>query len=175
LNLGNKKMPILIMIDIFNGRIRIFDLRIIIVQVQDIMSTNVKTVTPDQLVRDVAIIMVMDHISGAPVVDNNNLVGIISEKDILQHMFPKLDEVMSDARFDFENMEHNYKDTMNVKVGELMTKDVASIDLSMPCLKAASTMWLRNFRRIPVTHNNKLVGIVSIGDVHRAIFKSRIK
>ncbi len=29
-------------------------------------------------------------------------------------------------------------------------------------------MWLRKFRRIPVTHNNKLVSIVSIGDVHRA-------
>ena len=87
-------------------------------------------------------------------------------------MFPKLDEVMSDTYFDFENMEHNYKDTMNVKIGELMTKEVASIDLDMPCLKAASTMWLKRFRRIPVTHKGKLVGIVSIGDVHRAIFKS---
>jgi CBS domain-containing protein len=115
----------------------------------------------------------MDHISGAPVVDgDNNLVGIISEKDILQHMFPKLDEVMSDAHLDFENMEHNYKDTMSVKIGDIMTKGVASIDLDMPCLKAASTMWLRKFRRIPVTHNGKLVGIVSIGDVHRSIFKS---
>ena len=53
-----------------------------------------------------------------------------------------------------------------------MTKNVSSIDLNMPCLKAASTMWLKKFRRIPVTHNGKLVGIVSIGDVHRAIFKS---
>ena len=60
-------------------------------QVQDIMSTNVKTVGPDDLVKDIAILMIMDHISGAPVVDDgNNLVGIISEKDILQHMFPSL-------------------------------------------------------------------------------------
>lgn len=141
--------------------------------VEDIMSTNVKTVTVDQPVKDIAIMMVMDHISGAPVVDDeNNLVGIISEKDILQHMFPKLEEVMSDTHFDFENMESNYKDTMNYKIGDIMTKDVASIDLGMPCLKAASTMWLRKFRRIPVTSQGKLVGIVSIGDVHRAIFKS---
>ncbi len=141
--------------------------------VQDIMSTNVKTVTVDQPVKDIAIMMVMDHISGAPVVDgDNNLVGIISEKDILQHMFPKLEEVMSDTHFDFENMESNYKDTMNYKIGDIMTKDVASIDLEMPCLKAASTMWLRKFRRIPVTSQGKLAGIVSIGDVHRAIFKS---
>lgn len=141
-------------------------------QVQEIMSTNVKTFRPDSLVKEIAVMMVTDHISGAPVVDDNdNLVGIVSEKDILQHMFPKLDEVMSDTHFDFEDMEHNYKDTMNVKISEIMTKNVSSIDLDMPCLKAASTMWLKKIRRIPVTHNGKLVGIVSIGDVHRAIFK----
>jgi len=59
--------------------------------VQDIMSTDVKTVTADQPVKDIALMMIMDHISGAPVVDaDNNLVGIISEKDILQHMFPEI-------------------------------------------------------------------------------------
>ncbi len=141
-------------------------------QVQDIMVTNVKTVKPDDLVKDIAVMMIMDHISGAPVVDDeNNLLGIISEKDILQHMFPKLDEIMSDQCFDFEDLEHNYKNTMSVKIGDLMTKNVMSIEATMPCLKAASTMWLRKFRRIPVTKDGKLIGIVSIGDVHRAIFK----
>jgi predicted transcriptional regulator len=142
-------------------------------QVKDIMSTSLKTVKANQLVKDVALMMIMDHISGAPVVDENNkLVGVISEKDILQHMFPKIDDIMADNHLDFEDMEHNYIETMNIKVNDLMTKSVSSIDLSMPCLKAASTMWLKNFRRIPVTENGKLVGIVSIGDVHRAIFKS---
>ncbi len=143
--------------------------------VQDIMTTDIKTVTPDQPVKDIALMMVMEHISGAPVVDaDNNLVGIISEKDILQHMFPKLEDIMSDTHFDFENMETNYKGTMNVKIGDIMTKHVDSIDVDMPCLKAASTMWLRKYRRIPVTKNGKLIGIISIGDVHRAIFKSCI-
>lgn len=141
--------------------------------VQDIMTTNVKAFTEDQSIKDIAIMMVMDHISGAPVVDHdNNLVGIISEKDILQHMFPKLEEVMNEGKLDFEDMESRYKDTMSVKIGEIMVKDVTSIALDMPCLKAASTMWLKNFRRIPVTVKGKLVGIVSIGDVHRAIFSN---
>ncbi|WP_428086078.1 CBS domain-containing protein [Candidatus Thioglobus sp.] len=141
--------------------------------VQDIMTTDVKTVTPDQPVKDIALMMIMDHISGAPVVDaDNKLVGIISEKDILQRMFPKLEEVMSDTHFDFENMETNYKDAMNVKIGDIMTVSVDSIDVDMPCLKAASNMWLRNYRRIPVTKEGKVIGIISIGDVHRAIFKS---
>jgi len=53
--------------------------------VQDIMTTNIKTVSLDQPVKDIALIMIMDHISGAPVVDgDNNLVGIISEKDIFE-------------------------------------------------------------------------------------------
>jgi hypothetical protein len=67
-------------------------------------------------------------------------------------------------------METNYKDTMNVKIGEVMTVD--SIDLVIPCLKAASIMWLKWYCKTSVTQNRKLVGIISIGDVHRAIFKS---
>ena len=53
-----------------------------------------------------------------------------------------------------------------------MTESVDSIDVDMPCLKAASMMWLRKYRRIPVTQQGKLIGIISIGDVPRAIFKS---
>jgi CBS domain-containing protein len=56
--------------------------------VQDIMTTNVKTVYPDQPVKDIALMMIMDHISGAPVVDaDNNLVGTISIGDIHRAIF----------------------------------------------------------------------------------------
>jgi len=59
-----------------------------------------------------------------------------------------------------------------MQVQGVVSKDVSNIDLDMSCLKAASAMWLRKFRRSPVTHKGKLVGIVSVVDVHRAIFKS---
>lgn len=146
-------------------------------QVRDIMETNVKTVTPDTLVKDIALTMVMGRISGAPVVDEHkNLVGIISEKDILQHMFPNLNDFIDGIAPNFEEMEQNYNDTMNCLVKDLMTKNVASVTENIPILKAASMMWLKNFRRIPVANNEgKLLGIVSIGDVHRSIFKERMK
>ncbi len=146
-------------------------------QVRDIMETNVKTVTPDTLVKDIALTMVMGRISGAPVVDEHkNLVGIISEKDILKHMFPNLNDFIDGIAPDFEEMEQNYNDTMNCYVKDLMTKNVASVKENIPILKAASMMWLKNFRRIPVANNEgKLLGIVSIGDVHRSIFKERMK
>ena len=144
--------------------------------VKEIMTSDIKSVKPDSMVRDVAMVMCLQKISGMPVVDeDNNLVGIISEKDILQHMFPDIDEAMTmDSKPDFEEMEKRYAETLGMKVSELMTKTVATVSADMPCLKAASMMWLRKIRRIPVTEGTKLVGIVSIGDVHRAIFRQQL-
>jgi len=144
-------------------------------QVKEIMTVSPKTVSPDTLIKDVAMMMLIENISGAPVVDSeDNIVGIISEKDVLIHMFPTLDELMNQTRPDFEELENNYQSTMTLMAEELMTKNVATVSSDMPCLKAASIMWMRKIRRIPVADDGKLVGIISIGDVHRAIFKNSI-
>lgn len=144
-------------------------------QVKDIMTANPKTVSPDMLIKDVATMMLIERISGTPVVDDhNNIVGIISEKDILIHMFPTLDELMNESRPDFEELENNYQNTMPLTVKELMSVNVWSVSSDIPCLKAASMMWMRKIRRIPVADDGKLVGIISIGDVHRAIFKNSL-
>lgn len=144
-------------------------------QVKDIMTANTKTVSPDMLIKDVATMMLIERISGAPVIDDdNNIVGIISEKDILIHMFPTLDELMNELRPDFEDLENNYQNTMPLTVKELMSDNVATVSSDIPCLKAASMMWMRKIRRIPVADDGKLVGIISIGDVHRAIFKNSL-
>ncbi len=145
--------------------------------VKEIMTTAVKSVTPDTLVKDVAMVMCLQKISGLPVVDEENrVVGVISEKDILQRMFPDVHEVMTlGSKPDFEEMEQNYHEALNLKVSELMSGNVATVEPDMPCLKAASMMWLRKIRRIPVTEpDGTLVGIVSIGDVHKAIFQRQL-
>ncbi len=144
-------------------------------QVKDIMTASPKTVSPDMLIKDVATMMLIERISGAPVVDeSDNIVGIISEKDILIHMFPTLDELMNETSPDLEELENNYHQTMPLTVQELMSSNVSTVSSDMPCLKAASMMWIRKIRRIPVADDGKLVGIISIGDVHRAIFKNSI-
>ena len=70
--------------------------------------------------------MVTEHISGAPVVDDDDddLLGIITEKDILQRMFPDITEIISKHPQTFEQMESNYADTMDVSISDIMTKDV---------------------------------------------------
>lgn len=145
--------------------------------VKDIMTTVVKTARPDTAVKEIASLMCFNKISGVPVVnEDDHLVGILSEKDILHCMFPDIGEVMSEgggAR-DFEKLEGNYQDAMNKKVSDLMTTTVAAVSGDIPVLKAASMMWLKKIRRIPVTEGEKLIGIISMGDVHKAIFQENL-
>ena len=141
-------------------------------RVEDIMNKDLTTIGPDGLIREAATLMILKHISGLPVVnDDDELIGIISEKDILSSLFPNLEESMMDHRPSFETMEDGYSSILNKKVEDIMTKNVLSLNLDDPCLKAASLMWLKKIRRVPVTKGKKLIGIISIGDVHREIFK----
>ncbi len=142
--------------------------------VKDIMNTSVKTATRDTLIKDIASVMCFNKISGVPVIDNENkLVGVLSEKDILKAMFPDVEQFMQEgAKPDFESIEADYKTLLDKKAEDFMTQTVASVDSEMPLLKAASLMCVKKIRRIPVTDsNNKLIGIISIGDVHKAIFQ----
>lgn len=145
-------------------------------QVKDTMSVNVKTCRKDTSIKDIATIMCFNKISGLPVVDDeNNLIGVVSEKDILCSMFPDMGElVASGAKVDFEAMEKDYSSVLNKTVEDVMTKDVFIVSPEQPILRAASMMWIRKFRRIPVTENNKLVGILSMGDVHKAVFQENL-
>lgn len=145
--------------------------------VQDIMNTSLKTAKTTTLIKDIASLMCLNEISGVPVVDNSGiLTGILSEKDILKAMFPDIDQIMSEGlKHDFESIESDYTDILHKTAGDLMTQTVASVSADMPLLKAVSMMCIKKIRRIPVTDkNNKLLGIISIGDVHKAIFQENL-
>ena len=144
--------------------------------VKDIMNTSVKSATLDSPIKEIASVMCFNKISGMPVIDSNNkLVGVLSEKDILRNMFPGFDEVIEEGGSpDFEAHEADYKSLLEKKARDIMTQAVASVSPEMPLLKAASIMCVKQIRRIPVTIDDKLVGIISIGDVHKAIFQESL-
>lgn len=144
--------------------------------VRQIMTEAVKTAHPDTKIRDVAVVMCFNKISGMPVVDDKGMiVGMISEKDILWGMFPKLQDFMENPEsIDFQSLEREYKDVVNLRVADLMTTKVFTVEPDMPVLKAASVMFRNRIRRIPVAQGERLVGIISIGDVHKAIFQENL-
>ena len=143
--------------------------------VSEIMTTSVKTAQANTSIKEIANTMCFNKISGLPIVDDDdNIIGIVSEKDLLRRMFPEMAEIVEEGAPNFEEMEKNYADTLNLVARDIMSCDVSSVTSDMPIMKAASLMCIKQIRRIPVAHNNKLVGIVSIGDVHKAIFQSSI-
>lgn len=147
--------------------------------VKDVMvpASAVRTAKPDDQVRTVAAVMCTQRISGMPVVDDEfNLLGIISEKDVLNALLPSYAEFLEDPirSRDFESMEKAYANVLNKTVRELMTSRLHSVSSDEQIMKAASCMGLHKFRRMPVVDNGKLAGVISMGDIHKAIFKREL-
>jgi CBS domain-containing protein len=70
-------------------------------------------------------------------------------------------------------MEQNYPEVLGKKAEEIMARNPLTVSPETPILVAASYMGLKNFRRLPVTDHGKLIGMVSIGDIHRGLFFAR--
>lgn len=141
--------------------------------VKNVMVRAVKSVHPDTLVQEVASLMCLQRFSSLPVTENGDeLVGVIAERDILRHPFPSLQDLIAGGigSIDFEALEKDYKNTLPLRARELMHTPVIAVSPDIPILKAVSIMAKHNFRRIPVADGSKLVGIISLGDIHRAIF-----
>ena len=144
--------------------------------VKDIMTGTPRTVTPESDLLEVVSLMCLYRYSGLPVMEEGELVGFIAEKDVLHKLFPTLEDMMSDGlgSVDFDEMMSKYKGVVNLKVKELMTGNVITVSPNDHVLKATTTMVRNRFRRIPVADNGKLVGMLSLGDVHKAIFQANI-
>ena len=143
--------------------------------VEDIMTTNVRTVSSDKKLGEVVSLMCIYRYSGIPVVDDGKLVGTVSESDILGKMFPKLEDLMSGmSAVDYDAQMDQYSDVVSITVRDVMTPVVISVRPDMHILQAASMMVGRKFRRIPVANGTELIGMVSMGDVHKAIYQSTL-
>lgn len=145
-------------------------------QVKEIMSSSVKTVSPDTKLVEVASLMCLYRYSGLPVVDDDGmLIGIIAEKDLLHKLFPSLDDLMEGfASIDLDEMMSQYKNVLGMKVSDVMTRGVQTVSPDMHILRAATVMVRHRFRRIPVAQDGRVIGMLSLGDVHKAIFHKNL-
>lgn len=144
-------------------------------QVKDIMSRSVRTVQPDTPLLEVSSIMCLYRLSGLPVIKDGKLIGFVAEKDVLAKLFPTLSDLMDGmATVDYSSMESQYRDVMNLKAADIMSTRVISVRPDMHALQAAAIMARHNFRRIPVASGDSLEGMVSLGDVHKALFHANV-
>jgi len=145
--------------------------------VSDIMTRTPRTVSPDDKLQKVASIMCLYRIPALPVVDEDGkLVGNISEVDLLKNLLPTIDDIMAgDAVLSIERMTLIYSASMEQLVSDMMVKNPVSVSPDQHVLKATAKMTSYRFRRIPVTDSDgKLIGVISLGDAHKAIFQSHV-
>lgn|SRR5436190_1869631 len=119
---------------------------------QDVMTTEVVTVSPDASLKSVAGLLAEYRVSGLPVVDTAGAVlGVISEADIL------LKEVGDPA----------------LTAEQAMTSPARTIGPKRPVTEAAQRMLAEDVNRLPVVdENGGLIGIVTRADLVRAFVRS---
>ncbi len=121
--------------------------------VKHFMARRITTFRPNQNVFQVIDQLIGNRISGGPVVDENNkLIGIISEKDCLHTI-----------------IKSSYHTDMGALVSDLMTRNVATVDVNESIHTVAQKFLKCSYRRFPVLEDGKLVGQVSRRDILRAI------
>jgi CBS domain-containing protein len=140
-------------------------------KVKDVMTRDVISVTPATPVHKAAWLMVEHGVSGLPVVDHEGrLAGIVSEGDLILRQKPRMRPPW--WRLFFSNGEHlavEYRKAVGTTVGEVMTGAVLSVSPEMPLASATLIMDREHVRRLPVVADGQPVGIVSRGDLIKAL------
>jgi len=111
------------------------------------MSTDVSFVDVSVKVPEIAKIMKQNDIGAVPVLQNGNLVGIITDRDIVVR-------VLADN-----------KDVNTTTAEQIMTVDPVSIEDNSDVDRATELMGEYQIKRLPVMRNGKLVGMLSLGDI----------
>lgn len=146
-------------------------------KVKDVMNPKVVFCKPDDTVREAAKILKENNISGVPVLKGDQLVGIISEGDLLKLLIiPEKGELWLPSPFEvievpirellgWEDTKKMLSDVGSTKIEEIMTKDVHTISSEASVEEASEHMVRHRINRLPVTEDNHLVGIVTRGDI----------
>ena len=152
------------------------------VNVESVMKKPI-VVNQNSNIGDVIELFRKHKISGAPVVDdNNNLVGIVSESDIIKTLTTHDEKfnIVLPSPFDLielplkttlkiEEFREDIEKALKTKVKDIMTKDVIVISPEASINEAAEVMTKNKIKRLPVIKNGELVGIITRGDLIEAL------
>jgi CBS domain-containing protein len=135
------------------------------VRVREVMSSPVVTVPPEMRLKDVADLLVRHGISAVPVVDDGELVGIISEADLVPL------ELAPDPRAHLAPLPQPPGGLPGV-AGEAMTRAVVALPEDADMAEAGRLMLERRIKSIPVVRGRRVVGIVARRDLLEVLARS---
>jgi acetoin utilization protein AcuB len=127
--------------------------------VADIMTVNPVTAGPEMSLQDAIRLMKHRGCRQLPVVSDNRLVGILSDRDIRLAM---------NSPFVLHERSDDEALLVNTTAADCMTADPLTIEADAPASAAADLMNSYKFGGLPVVQNGKLVGIVTVTDILRS-------
>ena len=142
-------------------------------QVKDVLIKKVLSLNPEDSVKDALAILANRQISGLPVIDaQGKLVGMFTEKEVLSYILPSYIEKV--GRFiyqaDPKATKRKFAELAQIKVSQLMRKDVISVTEEASLVEAARVMLTQKARRLLVLDAmGKVVGIIARSDVLSAM------
>jgi len=113
------------------------------------------SVTPDTVVYDAIELMCDKNVSALMVIENEKLKGIFTERDYARKLILK------------------GKASNETLIGEVMTEDLVTVTSDTSIDECMQLMTSRFIRHLPVLEGNKLIGIISIGDVVKFIIEDQ--
>jgi CBS domain-containing protein len=117
---------------------------------EDFMTKEVATIAHDKTVLDAAKLMSELGVGSLVVTQDGRPAGIVTDRDLVTKVLAK------------------GMDVGKVKVGEIMSKPLATVSRNTPMLDIARLLDERKIRRVPVVDGDKIVGIVTSSDMGRA-------
>ena len=131
-------------------------------EIRDWMTPNPKTVDQGDSVKAAVVILLKDRIRHLPVMNGDQIVGIVSDRDIKR----SLPSVIAGASAD------EYQAFMNdTSVSQVMTPNPVTCTPQTEVIEVVRQFSERKFGAFPVVEDGQLVGIVAQGDMMRAFFE----
>jgi CBS domain-containing protein len=116
-------------------------------QVKEIMTKDIASLKSDDTIEKAAQLMKQYDVGSIPVCNQNNVVGIVTDRDITLRCVA------------------TGQDVKNQKVCDIMTENPVVGSPEMNVNDAVKIMSEKQIRRLPIVENNSLVGIVALGDI----------
>ncbi|MBU0600509.1 CBS domain-containing protein [bacterium] len=141
----------------------------------DIMTKEVITVRIETPVKEVALVLTKNRISGVPVINRDNeMVGIITEADLIaldkNIHFPTAITILGGVIYlNSKSFDQDLKKVIATKAEDLMTKKVIFVSKETSLSEIATIMSEKRIHLLPVIENKKIIGIISKADIVKTI------
>ena len=126
-----------------------------VAEILDTRPGDIWSVRSDQMVLDAIKLMAEKGIGALLVIDDNRLTGVLSERDYARKVI-------------LEN-----RSSSDTRVSDIMTRDVITITRESSVSDCMTMMTDNDFRHLPVVEGDQVVGMISIGDLVKAVIKEQ--